>query len=135
MRGGDGVGDPDNRGGFDSRSPHLNGITTMARKTTADTGNNAGPIEPTSSPTSEPAKRNRSKSDYVIQKWIEAKPEHLGFWDDVPDDSGEIAETFVDTAAAIRHIREKKILGRLRVIAVKKELTVEEVQTTTLKVS
>ena len=92
-------------------------------------------------PTTAPARRNRTKADYTIQRWVEppAVDPHgrqgvYGHWADVRNDAGEVL-AFDDTAGAERHVRTERVLGTLQIVAVKRTLTVEEVQTTTLRVS
>jgi hypothetical protein len=81
------------------------------------------------------APRNRTKAIYIIETWVEPTEGHCGFWDALANPSNGVPRTFPETAVALRHIRENKVIGRLRIIAVKRVLTVVERQTTTLEIT
>ena len=78
-------------------------------------------------------KRNRSKADYLIQKSVAvtngASAGVIDGWSDID------TEPLVDTAAAVKHLRDKGMTGKFRIVAVKRLLTIESVQTTTLKIT
>ena len=102
----------------------------------------ATPVQtaPATSPTDTPppAKRNRSKAAYLILRRVTTiggvtlPDDGPDYWTEAEDGTDA---TFEDTAGAVRHIRDSKMIGRLRVVAVKWEKTAAEEQVTRIKMT
>ena len=89
------------------------------------------PADAGTAPAAEKVKRPRVKGEVLIQHTDPADPTAAASPVYLDLDAGP----FADVAAAIAHVRREKIVGRLRIVSVRRTLTVEEVQTTTLKLT